>query len=261
MRLCAALLLTFTASLAFATPQHKEISYSDGSTEFHGYLAWDDTNKQPRPGVLVVHEWWGHNAYARHRADMLAQLGYVALAVDMYGQGENTGDPEHAGHMMKMATADPAITLKRFVAALDTLKAQAQTDKNKIAAIGYCFGGGVVLNMARAGIDLDGVVSFHGSLATSTPALAGKTKAKILVYNGADDSFTTAEQITAFRQEMDAAKVDYQFINLPNAKHGFSNPDATDLGSKLKMNIAYNAEADKVSWSGMQGFLSKIFAN
>jgi dienelactone hydrolase len=261
MHLLVALLFTLSSSLALAAPQHKEIHYSDGSTEFHGYLAWDDANKQRRPGVLVVHEWWGHNAYARHRADMLAQLGYVALAVDMYGQGENTGDPEHAGHMMKMATADPAITLKRFIAALDTLKKQPQTDKNKIAAIGYCFGGGVVLNMARAGIDLDGVVSFHGSLATSTPAVAGKTKAKVLVYNGADDSFTTPEQITAFKQEMDAAKVDYQFINLPNAKHGFSNPDATDLGSKLKMNIAYNAEADKTSWAGMQAFFKKIFAN
>lgn len=259
MRLFTTLLLALFTSLAFAAPQHKEIHYSDGNTEFHGYLAWDDANKQPRPGVLVVHEWWGHNAYARHRADMLAQLGYVALAVDMYGQGENTSDPEHAGHMMKMATADPAVTLKRFVAALDTLKAQPQTDKNKIAAIGYCFGGGVVLNMARAGIDLDGVVSFHGSLATSTPAVTGKTKAKVLVYNGADDSFTTPEQIAAFKQEMDVATVDYQFINLPNAKHGFSNPDATDLGSKLKMNIAYNAEADKTSWNGTQEFFRKIF--
>jgi dienelactone hydrolase len=243
-----------------ATPQGKEIHYSDGTTQFNGYLAWDDANKGQRPGILVVHEWWGHNAYARHRADMLAQLGYVALAVDMYGKGENTGDPEHARHMMQMATADPNVTLKRFVAALDTLKAQPQTDKEKIAAIGYCFGGGVVLNMARTGIDIDGVVSFHGSLATGTPAVAGKTTARVLVYNGAEDSFTTPEQIAAFNQEMAAAKVDYQFINLPGARHGFSNPDATDLGNKLQMAIAYNAEADKSSWEGMQVFFKQIFS-
>lgn len=258
--LLAALFSSFWASLAHSELKSQEIHYSESGTEFHGYLAWDDANKKPRPGVLVVHEWWGHNAYARKRADMLASLGYVALAVDMYGNGEHTMDPDHAKHMMQAATADPAITMKRFVAALDTLKAQPQTDKRKLAAIGYCFGGGVVLNMARAGIDLAGVVSFHGSLATSTPAVAGNTKARVLVYNGADDSFTTPEQIASFKQEMDTVKVNYSFINLPHARHGFSNPDATDIGSKLKMNIAYDAEADKQSWTGMQDFFKQIFS-
>lgn len=260
MRLLPALLLMVSASLAVAAPQGKDIHYSDGKTEFHGYLAWDDAQKGPRPAVLVVHEWWGHNAYARHRADMLAQLGYVALAVDMYGKGEHTGDPAHAKHMMQAATADPAITLQRFVAALDTLKAQPLADKTRIAAIGYCFGGGVVLNMARAGIDLDGVISFHGSLGTSTPATAGKTTARVLVYNGANDSFVTPEQVGEFNREMAAARVDYRFINLPGAKHGFSNPDATPLGSQLQMDIAYDAAADKASWAGTQQFLREIFA-
>lgn len=259
MRLFTALLLTLASSLALAAPQGKEIHYSDGKTEFHGYLAWDDSSKGARPGVLVVHEWWGHNAYARQRADMLAQLGYVALAVDMYGKGEHTGDPAHAKHMMQAATADPAVTLQRFVAALDTLKAQPQTDKERVAAIGYCFGGAVVLNMARAGIDLDGVVSFHGSLTTATPASAGKTTARVLVYNGADDSYVTPEQVGAFNQEMAAAKVDYRFINLPGAKHGFSNPDATGMGSQLQMDIAYDATADQSSWAGTRQFLGEVF--
>lgn len=252
------LLVGFTAS-AHATVQGKEIHYADGGIEFHGYLAWNDAQKGKRPGVLVVHEWWGHNAYARRRATQLAELGYVALAVDMYGNGENTTNKEHAAHMMNAVKGDPSAVLQRFTAALNTLKAQPQTDNTRLAAIGYCFGGGVVLDMARAGLDLKGVVSFHGALATSNPAQPGKTKAQVLVYNGAADSFVPQTQIDSFELEMKNAGVRYHFVNLPNAKHGFSNPDATQIGKDMQMDIAYNAVADKTSWDGMQAFFRLIF--
>ena len=192
----------------------EEVSYRTDSTELKGYLAYDDSIKGPRPAVLVVHEWWGHNDYARTRARMLAQMGYTALAVDMYGDGKRADHPDDAMKFMQAAGASADEAQARFEAAMALLKAHATTDGEKLAAIGYCFGGAVVLNMARAGVDLDAVVSFHGSIdPAGEKAQPGKVKAEVLVFNGELDPMIKPESITAFKQEMDAAEVNYQFVN------------------------------------------------
>ena len=240
--------------------KNEEISYTANGITMKGYLAYDEAIKGKRPGVLVVHEWWGHNEYARKRATMLAELGYIALAVDMYGDGKQAAHPDDAGKFAGAVMQNMEGAKARFMAALDLLKKNPHTDPKRIAAIGYCFGGGVVLHMARFGFDLKGVVSFHGSLGTQTPAPAGKVKAKVLVCNGADDGFITPEQIATFKKEMADAKVNFQFISYPGAKHSFTNPDADQYAKQFGMPFAYNAAADKKSWEDMQAFFKKIFA-
>ena len=237
----------------------KEINYSDGKTKMKGYLAYDDSIKEKRPGILVVHEWWGHNDYAKKRARMLAGLGYSALALDMYGNGKNAAHPGDASKFSGAVKANMAVAEKRFMAAYKVLQKHNSVAKNKMAAIGYCFGGGIVLEMARRGVDLDAVVSFHGSLGTKTPAKKGKVKAKVLVLNGQADPFVKAESISAFKKEMRKAKVDFDFINYPGAKHAFTNPDADRYGEKFKLPLAYQADADKKSWDEMQKLLSGVF--
>jgi dienelactone hydrolase len=254
-----AVLLCLFSALAQAEVRTEEVTYKDNGTELKGYLAYDDAVKGKRPGILVVHEWWGHNAYARKRARMLAELGYTALAVDMYGDGKTADHPDDAGKFAKAVGGNLPLAKARFLAALNLLTTHGTVDKNKTAAIGYCFGGGMVLQMARQGIDLDGVVSFHGSVATSTPAEKGKIKARVLVYNGADDPFVTAEQIAAFKKEMADAAVDYEFVNIPGARHSFTNPEADDFAKKFNMPLAYDKSADDMSWQGMQDFFKKIF--
>jgi dienelactone hydrolase len=252
----------FMADLVYAAQKIKgePVEYTVGSTVLKGYLAYDENIKGKRPGVLVVHEWWGHNEYARKRARMLAKLGYTALAVDMYGDGKQAMHPDDAGkfssEVMKHFNEDGKV---RFLAAEEFLKQQPTVDPVNIAAIGYCFGGGVVLNMARQGVDLKGVASFHGSLAAVKPAEAGAIKAKIRVYHGGDDKFTTPEAIEAFKKEMTDAKADFKFISYPGAVHSFTNPDATKLGKKYKLPLAYNAKADKESWADMTMFLKELF--
>jgi dienelactone hydrolase len=204
----------------------KVISYNAGNMTLNGYIAYDDSTDVKRPGILVVHEWWGHNDYARKRADMLAELGYTALAVDMYGDGKQAEHPSDAGKFAAEVRQNMPVATERFLAALQVLKKHPSVDPDQIAAIGYCFGGGIVLQMARQGLDLDAVVSFHGSLATDKPAVPGVVKARIMVCNGADDKMITPEQIQAFHQEMKAAGVDYKFVSLPGAMHSFTNPDA-----------------------------------
>lgn len=198
---------------------------------------------------------------ARKRARTRAELGYTALAVDMYGDGKSATKPDEAGKLSSEIMKNPEVAKARFTAAMDLLKQQPTVDPSRIAAIGYCFGGGVVLNMAREGIDLKGVVSFHGSMAPIKPAQPGIVKAKVLVLNGADDKFIPPEQIEAFKQEMKSAGVDYQFISYPGAIHSFTNPEATELGKKFKMAVAYNAEADRKSWDEMRHFLGTIFGS
>lgn len=254
------LVLFSTIMTAYSAVKHEEVTYTANGVTMKGYLAYDEAIKGKRPGVLVVHEWWGHNEYARKRARLLAELGYVAFAVDMYGDGKIAAHPndaqKFAGEVMQNIEGAKA----RFMAALDLLKKNPRTDPARMAAIGYCFGGGVVLHMARFGVDLKGVVSFHGSLPTQTPAQAGKVKAKVLVCNGADDGFVSQEQIDAFKKEMTEAKVDFQFISYPGAKHSFTNPDADTYAKQFNMPLAYNADADKNSWADMQTFFKKIFA-
>lgn len=239
---------------------HSEVvNYQIAGQPFQGYLSYDDAIVGKRPGVLVVHEWWGHNAYARKRADMLAKLGYTAFALDMYGAGKLAEHPDDAKKFMQATLADIKVAEARFNAARLLLQQHSTVEPSKIAAIGYCFGGGIVLQMARAGVDLAGVVSFHGSLTTATPAQAGQVKTRILVFNGADDPFVTVEQLNVFKQEMQHANADLELINYPGIKHSFTNPDADDFGQRFNMPLVYNAEADKDSWERMQAFLRRVF--
>ena len=237
----------------------KPVEYTDGGITLKGYIAYDDKFKDNRPGVLVVHEWWGQNEYVRKRADMLAELGYVALALDMYGDGKEASHPDDAGKFSSEVMKNLPVMKSRFLAALNLLKKNEAVDQKRIGAIGYCFGGGVVLNMARAGADLKGVVSFHGSLATQAPAEKGKVKASILVCNGADDKFIPAEDVKNFKAEMKAANADFKFVNYPGAIHSFTNPASTEAGKKFNLPLAYNEKADKKSWADMQEFFKKIF--
>lgn len=244
------------ASAAAAEIQTKQIEYKQGNTVLQGLLAWDDAVKGKRPGVLVVHEWWGHNEHARYQAKRLAQAGYVGFALDMFGKGKVTTHPKDAQAFMIEAKQDPAIVPARFQAALEQLKRDPHVDADHIAAIGYCFGGSVVLDAARSGADLDAVVSFHGALATKSPAEQGKVKARILVLTGAADPFVPPEQVTAFTQEMKAAGANFQLVSYPGVKHGFTNPDAGKAGMEA---LEYNAEADKNSWAAMLAFLKEVF--
>ena len=250
------MLISFSSHAAIMT---EEFVYSDGDIDMVGYFAFDTEVKGPRPAVIVVHEWWGHNDYAKRRARMLAGLGYRALALDMYGNGKNATHPKDAGKFSGAVKANMAVAEKRFMAAYKYLQKRKNVDKNKISAIGYCFGGGIVLEMARRGVDLDGVVSFHGSLGTKEKAKKGKVKAKVLVLNGQADPFVKAASIASFKKEMKAANVDFKFINYPGAKHAFTNPGADKFGAKFKIPLAYNAAADKNSWDEMKRFLLSIF--
>ena len=237
----------------------KEVSYREGDTVLKGYLAWDDSIKGKRPGVLVVHEWWGHNAYARKRARMLAAEGYTALAVDMYGDGKTADHPDTAGKFYGMVMGNMPMMKARFLAAEKNLKAHSTVDSSKTAAIGYCFGGAVVLNMARTGHNIDAVASFHGSLSAKIPAKKGGIKTEILVLNGEADPFVKPEAISQFKQEMEAVGANYRFINYPGAKHSFTNPDADKFGKKFNLPLAYNAEVDKQSWQEMLELFDKVF--
>jgi dienelactone hydrolase len=246
-------------SVAQAEIHSEVVSYKIDGQPFQGYLSYDDAIQGKRPGVLVVHEWWGHNAYARKRADMLAKLGYTAFALDMYGAGKLAAHPDDAQKFMQAAMADMKVVEKRFNQAKQLLQKHSTVDSNKIAAIGYCFGGGTILHMASQGADLSGVVSFHGSLKVKKPAQAGAIKAKILVFNGADDPFITSEQIIAFKKAMQSAGAKLEFVSYPGVKHSFTNPEADDYGKRFNIPLVYNADADKDSWQRMQVFFQEIF--
>jgi len=206
-----------------------------------------------------VHEWWGHNAYARTRAEMLAALGYTAFALDMYGTGKLADHPNDAKTFMQAAVSNMPEAEKRFQTAHEVLMRHSTVDREKTAAIGYCFGGGIVLHMARAGTDLDGVVSFHGSLGTQTPAESNRVKANVLVLTGASDPFIPVEQVQAFEAEMVAAGVQYELKSYPGVKHSFTNPEADGFAKQFGMPLAYDAEADKDSWQRMQVFFKDVF--
>jgi dienelactone hydrolase len=236
----------------------KTITYQAGGVTLKGYLAYDSTIKGKRPGILVVHEWWGLNDYARRRARMLAKLGYTALALDMYGEGKQAKHPDDAGKFSSELMKNFSVAKERFAAGEALLIKQPTVDPGRIAAIGYCFGGGVVLNMARQGEDLKAVVSFHGNLMAVKPAEPGMVKAKILVLHGGADKFSTPEDILAFKKEMATAGADYRFIVYPGAMHSFTNPDATAYGRKFNLPLAYNKKADKESWQEMKKFLKGV---
>ena len=249
-----AVLLTLSAGSA--TVKTREIEYRQGETVLQGFIAWDDAAPGKRPGVLVVHEWWGHNEHARNQARRLAEAGYVGFALDMYGKGKVTTHPQDAQAFVSEVTKDPAVLAARFNAALEQLKRDPHVDTGRIAAIGYCFGGAVVLDMARAGAPLAAVATFHGALATKTPAQPGKIKARILVLAGGADPFVPPEQIEGFKREMQAAGARFEVIVYPGAKHGFTNPNAGQYGMPQ---LAYDAQADRESWAAMLKLFKEVF--
>lgn len=241
-----------------AAVEGEEVTYSANGTTLKGWLAYEGHAMGKRPAVLVVHEWWGHNAYARKRANMLAELGYVALAVDMYGDGRQAQHPDDAGRFASEVSQNKAMAKARFEAGMKLLRDNPRVNGGKLAAIGYCFGGSVVLNMARAGEDLKGVASFHGGLATDAPAQKGVVKAQVRSFTGADDKMIPAAQVAAFKQEMEAAGVNYHAVVYPGTMHSFTNPDADEYGRKFNLPLAYNAAADKDSWAQLQLFLADV---
>lgn len=260
MKLTLLFIGTFCMAISVRAEIRSEfVDYKIAGQSFQGYLSYDDSIAGKRPGVLVVHEWWGHNAYARKRAEKLAKLGYTAFALDMYGAGKLAKHPDDAEKFMKAVLSNMKVTEIRFNAAKRILKKHSTVDASKIAAIGYCFGGGTVLHMARQGADLAGVVSFHGSLSFNRPPKNGKVKAKILVLNGANDPFVTTKQINAFKQQMKNADADFEVVNYLGVKHSFTNRKADEYGKRFNMPLAYNAEADADSWQRMQWFFKQIF--
>lgn len=220
-----------------------------------GVMYLNEKQKEPSAGVIVVHEWWGLNDYARDRARLLAKQGYVALAIDMYGTGKVATHPKDATAFMETALAEPEKMNARFQAARKMLLKQQQVDPKRLFAIGYCFGGAVVLNQARMGTELAGVASFHGSLGTDTPAKAGEVKAKVLVATGQADPMVPAKQVSGFVSEMTAAGVDLRLLSFPGAKHSFTNPGADAVGERFEMPLAYDAHADLTSWEALMDFI------
>lgn len=249
----------FCFSLVNASIETKEINYSVNDTEYMGYLAYPEQIDAKLPVVLVVHEWWGHNAYARKRAEMLADLGYVAFALDMYGAGKVADHPDDAKKFMQEALSESNAISLRFEEAMRVVKKLEFVDPDNIAAIGYCFGGAVVLNMARAGKPLNGVVSFHGALATKQPAVKGNVSARVLVLHGGNDAFIPEEQVAAFEDEMQQAEVDYELVTYDGVEHSFTNPDADRFADEHSMPLSYDEEADEDSWNRMQVFLKEVF--
>jgi dienelactone hydrolase len=265
-----ALVLTLVSTLTLSymnsfsapkpAPSFKEvnITYKVDGVTLNGYIVYDQNKIGKRPAVLVVPEWWGMNDYTKMRAKMLAELGYIAMTVDMYGNGKIAADPKEALELATPFYKDPASAKRRLEAAIGKIKEFQQCDAGNMAAIGYCFGGSMVLNSAKLGINLKGVVSFHGGLA-GVPANKELLKAKILVCHGGSDKFVPQKDIDAFRQQLDSIGATYSFKTYANATHAFTNPNATRVGKEFNMPIEYNADADRNSWSDMVLFFEELF--
>lgn len=253
----------FAAVSAHAKIVTKAVAYEQAGVKLEGFLAYDDekvSSTKKAPGVLVVPEWWGLTDYAKNRARQLAQLGYVAFATDMYGKGVTTTDPKKAGELAGQFYGKPLMA-ERAQAGLNQLLASGLADSAHVAAIGYCFGGATVQALAYSGAPLVGIVSFHGSLIPATAETAAKNQAKFLICHGAVDPFTPKDQVDAFKQSLDTAKLDYQFISYAGAVHAFTNPDADKIAKEAGLNgIGYNAAADQRSWAHMRDFFGEIFA-
>ena len=244
------------AAPAFAQVVGQPVDYEVDGQSFRGYVAYDTRWTTPRPGVLVVHEWWGHNAYARQRANMLAGEGFVAMALDMYGEGRNTGHPEQAKAFMQAVTQQQGAVARRFEAARALLASRPGVRNDDIAAIGYCFGGGVVLNLARQGVDLDGVVSFHGLFNAPEVGKADRIKTKILALHGWDDPMAEPDSVVGFAKEMSEAQADWRLHAYGGTKHAFTNPNANDPD----LGTVYNEKSADLAWKAMRDFLSECFA-
>jgi len=252
-----ALMMLLVAQSAQGSLITKTVEYKEGETTLEGYLAYDDAVKGKRPGILVIHEWTGVNAYVKKRADQLASLGYVAFAADIYGKGVRPSTPELAGkEAAKYRGKDRSLIRARAAAGLATLAAVPNVDASHLAVMGYCFGGTAALELARSGANLKGTVSFHGGLDTPNPADARNIKGKVLALHGADDPYVPPPQVAAFQDEMRQAKVDWEMVLYGGAVHSFTNPDSGNDNSK---GAAYNAEADRRSWAEMKLFFHEIF--
>lgn len=258
MRILVVVLVAILAwsSEAGAIVKTKIVEYKHGDATLEGYLAWDDAAANPRPGVLIVHEWNGLGDFVQARAKKLAELGYVAFAIDMYGKGIRPQTPQEAAAQAGIYKNDRKRMRARALAGLEVLRGNPLCDPKRIAAIGYCFGGTTVLEIARSGADIAGVVSFHGGLDTPTPEDAKHIRCKVLALHGADDPVVPGKDVEAFVDEMRAAGVDWQLIVYGGAVHGFTNPAA---GSDKSKGVAYNAQADRRSWEAMKGFFAEIF--
>lgn len=243
---------------AVAEVRSKAITYQDEDVPLTGYLYWDDAQQGKRPGVLVVHEWWGLNDYAKKRAQMLAELGYVAFAADMYGNGQVTDKPDQARDWMQEVTADVEGWRHRAGLGLQQLLASGLVDEHRLAAIGYCFGGATVLQMAYGNAPVKGVVSFHGALPAAPEEARGRIGPQILVLHGHADSFVAPEVVTNFRNKLDEAGARWEMNTYGGARHGFTNPDAGRYGIE---NLKYDPTADRRSWARMQAFFDEIFAD
>ena len=258
-RWCTAAALALSLGVAHAAVKEEPVTYKDGDTTLKGFVVYDDAKKGKRPGIVVVHEWWGITKHTRDEARKFAEQGYTAFVADMYGDAKTADNPKDASGLMKGLMGNPAGLQSKFNAAMSQLQKHPTVDAKKIGASGYCMGGAVVLNMARAGADLKGVAAFHANLSAQTPAQQGKVKSKVIVMNGADDPFVKPDSIEAFKKEMDAAKVDYKFINYPGAVHAFTNPEATEKGKQFNLPLAYHPEADKQSKAEAAKFFQSVF--
>jgi len=249
------------ASTASAGIHTEAIEYSSGKTQLTGFLAYDDSIKEKRPGILVVHEWWGHNKHARQRAQMLAQLGYTAFALDMYGDGKLAEHPKKAGEFMNAAFKNWEASKAKFKAAKKILQAHATVDPEKIGAIGFCFGGAVSIRMARGGEDLKGIVGFHSALPDQPKMANNQVKASILVINGSEDPFLTPEKVASFVKEMVEANTDFTYMSLKGVRHSYTNPQADEFSKKFDLpGLKYDKAADIKSWEVMHQFFQRVFA-
>lgn len=255
MRYFLTVLMLFSfVSVARGALHTETIVYTDSGKKLEGYLAYDDSAEGKRPGVLVVHEWWGINDYIKKRTEKLAGLGYIAFAADIYGQGIRTADAEVAGKLAAIYRSDRALLRRRVAKGLEVLAANSRTDTDRLAAIGYCFGGTAVLELARSGAKISGVVSFHGNLDTPSPS-SSVIQAKVLALTGALDPFVPPEQVSAFENEMKNAGADWTLVRYGGAVHSFTNPAS---GSDPSKGVAYNEAADRRSWLAMKDFFAEI---
>ena len=259
LKYLAGALLALSLAPVHAAIKEEAVTYKDGDTTMKGFIVYDDAKKGKRPGIVVVHEWWGITKHTHSEARRFAEHGYTAFIADMYGEAKTADNPTDASGLMKSLMGNPPGMQARFNAARAQLAKHASVDAKKIGASGYCMGGSVVLNMARTGADLAGVAAFHAGLGPQTPAQAGKVKAKVIVLNGADDPFIKPETVEAFKKEMAAAKVDYKYFNYAGAVHAFTNPEATAKGKQFNLPLAYNAAADKQSKAEADKFFAAVF--
>jgi dienelactone hydrolase len=259
-QLIGAVLALLLTTPALAAIKEEPVTYKDGETTMKGVVVYDTAKQGKRPGIVIVHEWWGITTHMHNEARAFAGQGYTAFIADMYGEGKTADNPKDAGALSGSVMKNPQTMEARFNAARQQLAKHPTVDPTRIGAVGYCFGGAVVLNMARAGADLAGVAGFHASLGLNTPAPApGTVKAKILVLNGADDPFVKKEQYVTFKTDLDAAKADYRVIEYPGAVHAFTNPEATAMGQKFNLPLRYDAKANEEAKAEAAKFFAQVF--